>query len=302
VRKMRAANWMVCVVVGLSILALPRAAEANHPVLVEGNGVANGPAGATNVPPGTGGDFDGDGLVGVAEDTDNATDRIFGTLTAALLAANGGANTNGHVIIVTSGRFAERIRIPNAPSGQPAVAGTLVIEAAPGVQANIDAVLAGDPGGAQRQADTGVIIDTQETNRTIILRNLVIRNFLVGMIINGNSRVTMEKCRFDSNLNANLVVDGNARLTMTDCSINAAGQRFNPMPGTPGPGHGIIFMGTSSGSIANSTISGNTATGIVNSGSGEVRLLGNNIFDNGRDLQGRFRTRAQEKLGNPMAQ
>jgi hypothetical protein len=295
-RTMRWGRWSVLLGAGLALALLPHRVLANHPVLVEGNGAANGPAGTTTAPPGTSGDYDGDGLVGTAEDTDNATDRVFGTLTAALLGTNGGANANGHVIIVTSGRFAEQIRIPNTAGGQAAVNGVTLIEAAPGVQANIDAVLAGDPGNATRQGDVGVLIETTETNRTVILRNLVIRNYTIGLNIRGNARVTVEKCRFDSNLNANVLVEDSARLTMTDCSVNAAGQRFNPMQGKPGPGHGIAFTDRASGSIASSTISGNTAIGILNRGRGEVRSLSNNIFDNGRDSSGRVRSRTLERL------
>src|SRR6185295_8448403 len=84
--------------------------SANHPVLVEGNCDSPVP-GTTLVSPGTCGDFDGDGRIGTAEDTDGA-DRIFGTLNAAIgpgtgAAAGTGANYNGKLIIVTSGRFAE---------------------------------------------------------------------------------------------------------------------------------------------------------------------------------------------------
>ena len=287
---------LLTLALGGAVLLFPTQAQANHPVLLEGNNAANGPANTTNVQPGTAGDYDGDGLVGTAEDTDNPTDRVFGTLTAALLAANGGANANGHVIIVTSGRFGEQVRIPNPEGGQNAVNGVTIIEAAPGVQANIDAVVAGDPGNAARQAGPGIIIDTAEINRTIILRNLVIRNFTVGLQIRGNARVTVEKCRFDSNLNANVVAGGNSSLTMTECSVNAAGQRFNPMPGTAGPGNGVVITGTARASIARSTISGNTAGGVVNEGRGEVRLIGNNIFDNGRDLIGRFRSPSGDRL------
>ncbi|HWT02475.1 MAG TPA: hypothetical protein VN256_19640, partial [Pyrinomonadaceae bacterium] len=74
--------------------------EANHPVLVEGN--CDEPAPGTTIitgPAGTCGDYDGDGRIGTAEDTDGA-DRIFGTLNAALgpgtgAAAGTGANMNG---------------------------------------------------------------------------------------------------------------------------------------------------------------------------------------------------------------
>src|ERR1044071_9765419 len=93
--------------------------EANHPVLVEGNCDSPVP-GTTIVEKGTCGDFDGDGRIGTAEDTDGA-DRIFGTLTAALgpgtgAAAGTGANSNGRIVIVESGRFAESLTI-NVSSG-----------------------------------------------------------------------------------------------------------------------------------------------------------------------------------------
>ena len=57
--------------------------SANHPVLVEGNCDSPVP-GVTIVTQATCGDFDGDGRIGTAEDTDGQ-DRIFGTLAAALL-------------------------------------------------------------------------------------------------------------------------------------------------------------------------------------------------------------------------
>ena len=55
---------------------------AGHSVLVEGNSDSPIPS-TTPVENGTSGDYDGDGRVGTAEDTDGA-DRIFGTINAAL--------------------------------------------------------------------------------------------------------------------------------------------------------------------------------------------------------------------------
>jgi hypothetical protein len=265
-------------------------ASANHPVLVEGNNAGNGLA-LTTVPPGTGGDHDGDGLVGVAEDTDNATDRIFGTLTAALLGANGGANANGHVIIVTSGRFNETISIPNAAAGQANVNGVTIVEAAPGVQANIDAVLAGDAAGnATRQAGVGITIDTPFTDRLVILRNLAIRNFRIGLLVKSNSRVVCENCRFDSNIDANVVVQDNARLTLVDCSVRAGGMRFNPVQAVANPGDGVAFEDRADGVISNCTITGNLGAGVRNDSKESIRVIGSTVFDNDRDFVGRIRT------------
>lgn len=255
-------------------------AAANHPVLVEGNNGGDGLS-LTSVPPGTAGDYDGDGRVGTAEDADNPDDRIFGTLTAALLAANGGANANGHVIIVTSGRFNEQIFLPNAGAGQAAVNGVTIIEAAPGVQANIDAVLAGDAAGnGTRQAGNGITIDTQSTDRVVILRNLAIRNFQVGLQAMGNARVICEDCRFDSNVVANVAVSGNASLTLVGCSVRAGGMRFNPAKAMPNPGDGVVFSGNAKGAISDCDIAGNTAAGVRNTATSVVRVTGSTVFDN----------------------
>src|SRR5687768_15454871 len=121
---------------------------ANHPVFVEGNCDSPVP-GTTLVAPGTCGDFDGDGRIGTAEDTDGA-DRIFGTigtLSGALgpgtgAAAGTGANFNGTITIVASGRFAELIFIGQSgffPGKGSATPGNVIIQAAPGVNAEIDA-------------------------------------------------------------------------------------------------------------------------------------------------------------------
>ncbi len=80
-------RWTAAALVA-TVLGLTASVSANHPVLVEGEK-----------------DFDGDGLIGAAENTDG--DLVFGTITAALAAANGAAAQNGRVTIVTSGRFAD---------------------------------------------------------------------------------------------------------------------------------------------------------------------------------------------------
>jgi hypothetical protein len=261
-------------------------AAANHPVLLEGNNAGNGLS-LTNVPPGTSGDYDGDGLVGTAEDTDNATDRVFGTLTAALLAANGGANANGHVIIVTSGRFNEAITIPNTGAAQAAINGVTIVEAAPGVQANIDAVLAGDAGNATRQAGNGIVINTADTDRVVILRNLAIRNYQIGLQVMGNARVICEDCRFDSNVVANVSVSGNASLTLVGCSVRAGGMRFNPAKAMPNPGDGVVFSGNAKGTISDCDIAGNTAAGVRNTATSIVRVTDSTVFDNVPNFSGK---------------
>jgi parallel beta-helix repeat protein len=238
--------------------------SANHPVLVEGEK-----------------DFDGDGLIGAAEDTDNATDRVFGTINAALGAANGGANQNGSVIIVTSGRFPEIVLITAAN-------GNVNLEAAPGVQANIDAVLAGSAGNAARQAQPGIIVDAP-SNRIVTIRNISSRNWTDGIVVLGNSRVTIDRCFMANNTNFGIWIRDNARVTVANSTITASGFRSGAgVNNAPNPGGGIEFIGNSSGTVAFTTVSGSFATGIANSTGKRtaVGILNVNAFDNNPNYAG----------------
>lgn len=274
-------------------------AFANHPVLVEGNCDSPTP-GTTTVPvvPGTGGstsggicgDFDGDGRIGTAEDTDGA-DRIFGTLNAALgpgtgAAAGTGANFNGRITIVTSGRFAETLNITIAAAGA-ATPGNVEIEAAPGVDADIDAVLQGDPGGMNnvRQAATGITID-MPNDRRITLRNLTIRNFTEGVRINGVSHVLIENCRIQHNVNFGVRSMGNSRVSLTGTSVRATGYRLGsagdaPTVNPPVPGNGIQFEGTSRGGVFQSSSTGNFGIALSNQGTSVVTYYEFFFADNG---------------------
>lgn len=278
---------MILLVFAIGTTMISNNVEANHPVLVEGNNAALfvNPTNALNSG-GVSGDYDGDGLVGTAEDNDNASDRIFGTLTAAFANNNGtGANQNGHVIIVTSGRFNEAVGITLTPT----TGGVMIVEAAPGVQANIDAVLQGENrpapnDNATRQASTGITIN--DTNpfpspKAAILRNLVIRNWQVGVRTMGAARVTMVGCRLDSNVMHGVLVTGLGCFEATECTINASGMRF-PAPGIGGqnPGNGITFQDSTFGSLYRNTISANLGVGVAIGGGNQVVLSGNNIFDN----------------------
>jgi parallel beta-helix repeat protein len=269
------------VVLLLGSMGLWSFSDANHPVLVEGNNCADSGPNVTSVPPGTCGDFDGDGRIGVAEDTDNATDRIFGTITAALAAANGGANQNGRVTIVTSGRFPEVVNITAAN-------GNVTLEAAPGVEANIDAVLAGDPGNAARQGAPGIIINAPE-NRRVTIRNIVSRNWTDGILVIGNSHVSIDKCRVENNRDSGIRVIDAAKAAVTNCQVNANGFREAPgVDNTPNPGVGIEFQGSTSGSVSFTTVTGNFAAGISadKTNRKNVRLNEVVVFDNNPDFAG----------------
>lgn len=279
--------------------------EANHPVLVEGNCDSPFP-GQDTVPKspdingtsgGICGDWDGDGRVGAEEDTDGV-DRIFGTITAALgpgtgAAAGTGANQNGTIIIVASGRFAETLYIGETinNNGQGvANPGNVTIEAAPGVAADIDAVLQGDPasGNPTRQGQTGIFIAYQNPNRVVTLRNLNIRNFSTGIATVYNARVIIDRCRVENNIRHNIFIQNNSRVVVKDSQIQGAGFRIGGPTSTPNPGHGILVFHSAHLRVTNSTIAHNAAAGIANgaSAAGSVVLYKVATYFNNPDLFG----------------
>lgn len=238
---------------------------ANHPVLVEGER-----------------DFDGDGRIGVDEDNDGL-DQVFGTINAALGAANRGANQNGHVIIVTSGRFLEIVNITAAN-------GDVTLQAAPGVEAEIEAVRAGDAAGnTQRQAAPGIIINAP-SNRIVTIRNIVSRNWTEGILVSGNSRVIIDNCRVEHNKDYGIHVMGSAKATITNSQVVGSGFRNGAgIVNTPMPGIGIEFEGASSGVVASTTISGSFAAGIANAtGNPQAVKIANTavVFDNNPNFIG----------------
>ena len=255
----------------VAALLLAGSAYANHPVLLEGNCDSPVP-GTTLVAANTCGDFDGDGRIGTAEDTDGA-DRIFGTLEAAIgpgtgASAGTGANHNGSILIVTSGRF-----VPTTTISIPNVAGVthLTIEAAPGVSALIDAVLQGDPasGSTTRQNVVGMHITAADANDRIVLRNLVFRNWAEGVRVNGGARVTIENCTFHHNLDYGLRVMGSAHVAVSNTRFFDTGTRSGVgVTSFAAPGTAIRFEDSSSGVISKSIIVNSIGNALVNNSSG----------------------------------
>jgi len=254
--------------------------SANHPVLVEGNCDSPVPGTTLVTLAGTCGDFDGDGRIGTAEDTDGA-DRIFGTINAALgpgtgAAAGTGANMNGSVTIVTSGRFPEAVVI--APGLANGFLGNVTLQAAPGVSAEINAILQGDPAGGSvtRTTLTGITVSANSNASRVVLRNLTIRNFAIGVNILGNGRVTMDNCRLENNLDYGIRLVEDGRVTGENLRIASTGFRRGTGSSTPtaGTGHAISFEGGSAGTIFHSQITGSFAAAISNTstrGAGAVR-------------------------------
>lgn len=245
-------------------LLVPSAAMANHPVQVEGN--CQGAQ--TDADPGSCGDRDADGRLGDAEDRDG--DRVFGTINAALGNVDLGSpelnaltvNQNGRVQIVSDGQFPEAIvigRTARAP-----MPGNVTLEAAPGVEADIDAVVQGVDGNAARQEQVGILVD-MPANRRVTLRNLVTRNWAEGVRVTGSSRVTVDDVLAENNLDYGMRVRGSSRAAIRDTIITASGFRVAPMTRTEArPGDGLRVEGRSAVSLFGTTISGSRGAGVDN--------------------------------------
>ncbi|HEV2862611.1 MAG TPA: right-handed parallel beta-helix repeat-containing protein [Pyrinomonadaceae bacterium] len=245
--------------------------SANHPVLVEGNCDSPVP-GTTIVDKGTCGDFDGDGRIGTAEDTDGA-DRIFGTLNAALgpgtgAAAGTGANQNGRIIIVTSGRFSEPVSVSTNAMLSIQSTGHVQIEAAPGVEANIDAVYQGDPAGGNnvRQEAIGLLVSLS-SGATATLRNLTIRNFAIGIRQQGSGRLLLENCRIDNNRDFGLQVLNESKVVVERSVINATGRRVGTANNTTAFGHGVQLADLATAIFNKSSILNATGACVQNNSS-----------------------------------
>ena len=265
-------NTRIGKLIAFGFLLAAATAWANHPVFVEGNCMVP-PFGFHNssvVPVGgTCGDFDGDGRIGTAEDDDG--DRVFGTIGAALAAA--GANQNGEVLIVTNGTFAEVVTITAAN-------GNVTLQAAPGVEANIDAVYQGDPGNGSRQGQAGIIVSAPAT-RYVIIRNITSRNWTDGIRVD-SGRVALINVRSDNNRDNGVRITGSSRITIDSSQIVASGFRSGGVA-TANPGHGISFEGTSSGSVSRTAVIGSVGTGVNSSSTGTVTLTSVILSDNGTD-------------------
>jgi hypothetical protein len=270
-------RFIALAVAGGALMLAPTAL-ANHPVLVEGNcNNAADPMFSPVPAPGTCGDYDGDQRIGTAEDTDG--DRVFGTINGA----NGpsGVNNNGTITIVTSGLFAEQVTLK----------GNVTLEAAAGVEANVDAVRQGDTsmGAGARQSQPGVIVDAP-VDRQVVIRNIQSRNWTSGFQINGVSRVALEGVRAEHNVNYGIEISDKARVAISDSEIYATGRRVNPATGDfptknkPNPGIGIEFEDDSTGSVFFTRVTGSFGTGVAADGN-EVCLALVNLFDNNPDTE-----------------
>ncbi len=259
-------------------LVLAPSALANHGVQVEGNcqNAPDDPA-FTAVDDLSCGDYDGDGQIGTAEDNDN--DRVFGTLNGAISTGNAATrlNNNGSAIVVTSGVFAETVNIT----------GNVTLEAAPGVDASIDAFVQGDDAASNtaRQAQPGIVVDAPD-NRAVVIRNIRSTNWTSGIQIMGDSSVTVEDVEVDHNINYGIEVLDNALVNIANSEVSATGFRVNPATGdfpttsAPDPGRGIEFDGGADGAVFNTTVTGSFDASIADESSEKPCVAQVSLIDN----------------------
>jgi hypothetical protein len=280
-----------------------KASAQSHTVLIEGNCDSPVP-GSTIVEKGTCGDYDGDGRIGTAEDTDGA-DRIFGTINAALGTGTGasagtGLNHNGRAVIVKSGRFYESVYIGSNLCGQgcPGAAspGNVTLEAAPGVDAVIDAVFQGDPSGgnATRLTSTGIGISyipgsVTGYTRQVVLRNLIVRNWARGLEASHSARVVIDNCRFENNLNYGILLNFGAMAVITNTQVTGTGFRTSSVSSAAAnPGHGVSLEGAHA-RIVDSVIAHNLNAGVANSGAASFLVFYKvGLYFNGANTSGAF--------------
>lgn len=266
----------------LALLSGP--AWANHPVIVEGNCFGDGTGMSASgimqgmVLPGTCGDHDGDGRIGDAEDNDG--DNTFGSIGAAVESVA----HNGRVTIVESGTFPEVVKL------NPRERASIVLEAAPGVDANIDAVTQGEAGGEERGNSPGIIVDGCRRCRAIV-RNVTTRNWTEGVRVVGRSHVLLDRVRAEGNLNYGIRAKDHARVTMTTGNVSATGYRKDAAgAGDARPGIGMEFGDHSRALISETVVTGSARAGIRGYRDA-LRLRDNELFDNNPNLVLRTRRR-----------
>lgn len=237
-----------------ALIASP--AAANHGIQVEGNCFGSGSGdNATGirqspVQPGTCGDHDGDGRIGDMEDADG--DNTFGSIQAAV----GAVAHNGRISIVASGTFPEALRLT------PEEGASITLEAAPGVDANLEAVVQGQAGGEDRITSPGIFIKGCGDCR-VIVRNLTIRNWAEGVRVGAGSVALIDDVRMDGNLNFGIRVRGHSYALITDSNIAGTGFRKGAAgAGEPDPGIGIKYTKRASGTIFDTAVSGSAGAGI----------------------------------------
>ncbi len=116
-------------------------------------------------------------------------------------------------------------------------------------------------GNLTREQGIGPLLAGQ-AGSSFTLRNLTVRNWLIGMRVGGSVRLMVEHCRFDNNLNYGIQMLSSSRITMNNSQIAHTGRREGSVNPAPSPGAGIQFADTTGGYLNNSRIVNSAGPGI----------------------------------------
>ena len=193
---------------------------------------------------------------------------------------------------MTSRRYAETLFIGQSgffPGLGTATPGNVTIQAAPGVNAEIDAILQGDPAGGNtaRSNSTGItILYPPGFTSVVTLRNLTIRNFAEGVAAVLSSRVHLDRCRIENNLNHGIHVIDNTLVTITNSTITANGRRTGLGSSVASPGNGLTAENNAQVRTSDSTFAHNVAAGIFSGPTTNVSLYKIGTYFNGTNVVG----------------
>jgi parallel beta-helix repeat protein len=166
----------------------------------------------------------------------------------------------------------------------------VIIQAAPGVNAEIDAVLQGDPAGGNtaRQNGPGIfVVYNAGTQSTVTLRNLTIRNFLDGISIWVSSKVIIDRCRIEHNRDHGVRVQDAAKVVIVNSTVSSNGRRI-PVSGPSSPGNGITANACSTCEVrvAETTVSHNVGAGIAGTAPAVIQLFKVSAYFNSPNIAG----------------
>jgi hypothetical protein len=92
----------------------------------------------------------------------------------------------------------------------------------------------------------------------------VIRNFANGITTHSDSRVVIDNCRLEGNLNYGIRAIGNSRVVISNTHIDGTGRRTGIGSSVANPGTAVLVQDLARAVIEFSTISHSVASGIDN--------------------------------------
>ncbi len=156
----------------------------------------------------------------------------------------------------------------------------IILQAAPGVQANFDAVVQGEPGNDVRSNRPGIVINGCDTCR-VTVRNVVTRNWTEGVRVRFHSHAHLDEVISENNTDYGIHVTNRAKVSVSDSQVNATGFRKDGNGvAKADPGVGVEYANRSRGSIHRTSITGSAGAGLEVGRNARVRTFQLQLFDN----------------------